>query len=123
MSSWLAREPALRSPSSAQTPPPGARPSRSSPPEQPDFGQVAVFPNDRNQFETWLLGSGRIAVGIDVAGTKPARLARHLVVDMAQDAAGVVREQVDRDGGLERGGADAVDVVGRRQQRVPVARL
>ena len=40
---------------------------------------------------------------------------------MAPHAAGVVREQVDRDRGLGRGRAHAVDVVGRRDQRVEVA--
>ena len=50
-------------------------------------------------------------------------LARLRVERVAPYAAGVVRQQVDRDGRLRRGRADAVDVVARRDQRVEVARL
>ena len=42
---------------------------------------------------------------------------------MPPDAAGVVRQQVDRDRGLRGSGPHAVDVVARRDQDVEVARL
>ena len=56
-------------------------------------------------------GDRLLADRVDVAGAKRARLSGLLVVGVAQHAAGVVCEQVDRDRGDRRGGADAMDVV------------
>ena len=63
-----------------------------------------------------------VAGGVDVARTEGLRLARLGVVGVPPDAAGVVRQQVEGDGGLGRRRADAVDVVARRDQGVEVAR-
>src|SRR5207247_6282684 len=59
----------------------------------------------------------------DVGGAKRARVARRRGVRVAPDAAGVVREEMNGDGGRGRRRADAMDVVARRNQRVEVARL
>ena len=67
-------------------------------------------------------GGVLVAGHVDVARAKRRALAGVRVVGVAPDAAGVVGQQVDRDRGLRRGGADAVDVVGRRDERVEVAR-
>src|SRR5919109_2901017 len=53
---------------------------------------------------------------VDVAGAERPRLARVGVVRVPPDAAGVVRQQVDRDRRLGRGRPYAVDVVARRDQ-------
>src|SRR5437660_7261505 len=42
---------------------------------------------------------------------------------MSPDTAGVVRQEMDRDGRLRRSSADAMDVVRRRNERIEVARL
>src|SRR3954452_20648757 len=62
-----------------------------------------------------------VAEHVDVARAKRRDLAGPGVVGVAPDAAGVVGQQVDRDRGVPRGRAHAVDVVGRRDERVEVA--
>src|SRR5512132_4676974 len=57
---------------------------------------------------------------VHVAGAERALLAGLQVVRVAPGAAGVVRQQVDRDGRLGRRRSHAVDVVRRRKQRVEV---
>src|SRR5436305_722907 len=63
-----------------------------------------------------------LAGSVCVARAKRLFLSRFELVAMAPDAPGVVREQVDRDRRLLGRGANAVDVVVRRDQRVEVAR-
>jgi Tol biopolymer transport system component len=63
-----------------------------------------------------------VARHVDVAGAKRPFLARLGVEHVPPDAAGVVREQVDRHRRLRRRRPDAVDVVGRRDEGVEVAR-
>src|SRR5438552_11570226 len=60
---------------------------------------------------------------VGVAGPEGPRLARRHVVRVPPDAAGVVRQQVDRDRRLGGGRPHAVDVVARWDQDVEVARL
>src|SRR5262249_33408440 len=73
----------------------------------------------------WAPASARAALvvarDVDVARSEGTRLARVRVVRVPPDAARVVGEQVDRDGGLGGGRPDAVDVVPRRDQDVEVA--
>src|SRR5205823_7473429 len=61
------------------------------------------------------------AGSIDVPGAEGADRRGAGVVGVAPDAAGVVRQEVDRHGGHGGGGAHAVDVVRGRQERVAVA--
>src|SRR5215217_5793000 len=65
--------------------------------------------------------SSVVAVDIHVARAERRGLARALVERVPPHAAGVIGEQVDRDGRLRRCRADAVDVVARRQEHVEVA--
>ena len=68
-----------------------------------------------------LRGSALVAVHVHVARAERPGLARVGVVGVAPHAAGVIGQEVDRDRGLGRGGAHAVDVVAGRQQHVEVA--
>src|SRR6266536_2706658 len=63
-----------------------------------------------------LLGTGNV----DVAGAKRRHVTRRRIVGVSPDAAGVVREQVDRDRGRGRCRAHPVDVVLGRNQHVEV---
>src|SRR5919201_1492286 len=63
-----------------------------------------------------------LARDVDVAGSERPCPAGFRVVGVPPDAAGVVREQVDRDRRLGRGRPNAVDVVARRDQDVEVSR-